>query len=244
MSYSFFIDDTNRGAPMSNYMPILGGIVVADQFYYGILRRRFNLLKSNFGLSPDDPIKWSPGQSDQRYRALRSLRRINDIRHEVLRLISSPSVTIITSIIDENSLDRAYDRVFYLKQSIDHLAKRFHFMLSSINSFNGKMILDYPGHNNESELMSWYRKIRISSASSGVQLDTLSDSIYYSHCFACDGIQLADFVVGCIGYTLKNNRNHYFNTIRGRIRSVRGKMKGCGLIVFPSNSTAIDTLCS
>jgi len=59
-----------------------------------------------------------------------------------------------------------------------------------------------------------------------------------------NGIQLADFAVGCIGYTLKHNRKHYFDMIKGRIRSVRGKIKGCGLIVFPSNSTATDFLCS
>lgn len=244
MSYSFFIDDTSADSPRVNYMPILGGMVVTDQFYNNTLQRRFRTLKEQFGLSPQDPIKWSPGQSDQRYRVQRSLRRINDLRIEILRLISSPSITIIASIIDENSLVREYDKLFYLKQSVDHLAKRFHYMLSSSNQTGGKMVLDYPGRDIESVLMNWYRQRRLLGASSGVQLDTLSDSLYYSHCFACDGIQLADFVVGCIGYTLKNNRKHYFDMIKGRIRSVRGQRKGCGLIIFPSNSTAIDVLCS
>jgi hypothetical protein len=243
MSYSFFIDDTSTGAPRANYLPILGGIVVEDRFYCNILRQRYYSLKRNFGLSPSDPIKWSPGQSDQKYSAQRSLSRINDLREEVLKLISSPSITIIASIVDENLLNRAYERLFYMKQSIDHLAKRFHYMLSSSNLFDGKMILDYPGHNVESKLISWYRHIRLSSASSGVHLGTLSDSLYYSHCFANDGIQLADFVVGCIGFTLKHKRKHYFNLIKKRIRSVRGKTKGCGLIVFPSNSSSIDFLC-
>jgi len=244
MSYSFFIDDTYTGSPRANYMPILGGIVIADQFYNNTLRRRFHSAKEHFGLTPQDPVKWSPGQSDPRYKAQRSLSRINDLRFEILRLISSPSITIITSIVDENSLCREYDRLFYLKQSVDHLAKRFHYMLSNINQTGGRMILDYPGNENESDLMNWYRQKRLLGASSGVTLNTLSDSLYYSHCFVCDGIQLADFVVGCIGYTLKHNRKHYFNIIKGRIRSVRGKIKGCGLIIFPSNSKAIDLLCS
>jgi len=244
MSSSFFIDDTYTGAPRVNYMPILGGVIVQDQFYNKTFQRRFYSVKKQFGLTPKDPIKWSPGQSDQKYKALRSLGRINDLRTEILKLISSPSITIIASIIDEKSLCREYDRLFYLKQSVDHLAKRFHYMLSNANQIGGKMILDFPGQDNESELMKCYRQKRLLGASSGVQLDTLSDSLYYSHSFACNGIQLADFVVGCIGYTLKHNKKHYFDIIKRRIRSVRGKIKGCGLIIFPSNSKAIDSLCS
>ncbi len=224
-------------------MPILGGLVVTDSFYNGTLRRRLGSVKEYFGLSPSDPIKWSPGQTDLRYRAQRSVGRINDLRQEVLNLVASPSVTIILSIVDEDCLDRSYNRSFYLKQAIDHLAKRFHYMLSASNLSDGKMILDYPGHKQESDLASWYRQLRLLGASSGVRLDTLSDSLYYTHSCVCDGLQLADFVVGCIGFTLKYRKTHYFKTIKPRVRSVSGKMKGCGLVVFPSNSTVVDWLC-
>jgi hypothetical protein len=241
MSYLFFVDDTEKGSPGADYLPILGGIVVKSSSYQ-LLKDKFYSLKKEFGLRPEDPIKWSPGQNDDKYNAQKSIKKINVLRYEVLKFIKSSRLTIIVSVIDADNLTRK-GRQFYLEQSIDHLAKRFHYMSFRYAEKENIMILDYPGHKEESNLISCYRKLRMNGASSKVMLSSLTDSIFYSHGFACDGLQLADFVVGCIGYTLKKSKYNYYNLIKGNVRSVKGKMKGAGLIVFPSNSKVVDDLC-
>jgi hypothetical protein len=243
MSALFFIDDTSIGEKNNHYFSILGGIIVEENYYNNTLQNKLREIKNLFNLTEDDPIKWSPGQTDKRYIKQKSLKNINDLRKNVLSLISSLKISIIISIIDEDALERKYDRQFYLGQAVDHLAKRFHYILSKANISNGKMILDYPGHKEESLLALKYRTIRLHRASSNVELSTLTDTLYYSHCFACDGLQLADFAVGCIGYTIKNNKYHYYNIIKNKLRTTKGFIKGSGLIVFPSNSLAIDKLC-
>jgi hypothetical protein len=243
MTPFFFIDDTTLGKPRDRYLPILGGFIASSSSYDSI-RTKLIKLKKKYGLVEKDPIKWSPGQTDKRYTAQRKVRNLNDLRMEVLKLLGESRILIIVSVIDEESLAQPYERIFYLKQSVDHLAKRFHYHIDKRGLEKGIIILDHPGEREEPALAEHYKKIHAEGASSGVHLSSLSDLMCYSHCYACDGLQLADFIVGCLGYTLKHGKYHYFNSIKHRIRAARGNRKGWGLIIFPSNSTKIDILCS
>jgi len=243
--YDFYLDDTEKGMRGKGYLPILGGFIM-EYNRYPELQNDLWILKERFGLNKFDAIKWSPGQTDQTYRAQRRIPDQNLFRRSVLELLGNYNVTLIISVIDEDELIRRGSLKYYRSQALEHLSQRFQLFLQDkkVKGQNwGQIILDYPGHEKESFLSKYYRDICCFGCKhTEMQLRLLSKTLYLAHAFSCEGLQLADYVVGMMGYTLKNQDKRYYDLVRNKIRNYKGKIKGAGIIIFPSNSKKIDFL--
>ena len=245
--YEFYIDDTEKGCfNDKEYMPILGGFVASHDEYVKI-EQDFRQLKQEFNLNKFTPIKWSPGSKDPIYQEQRSLSDQNQFREAVLRKISENNITIIVSIIDVDGLFKTQKLESYRTQALEQLSQRFQLFFSDPgikSEDSGQIILDNPG-NSESKLSRYYREICCNGCTYvDMELKNLSKTLYISHSFANEGLQIADYIVGAVGYTIKTKNKRYFNLIKDKVRNRGGNMKGIGIIIFPSNSTSIDLLFS
>ena len=243
--YDFYLDDTEKGMPGENYSPILGGFIVKNDDYFN-LQNGLQNLKEKFNLNKFDPIKWSPGQTDATYRKQRTITNQNLFRNSVLKLLAIHDVTIIVSAIDENELIKKGSLEYYRKQALEYLSQRFQLFLQEKKmggQNRGQIILDYPGQKTESFLSKYYRDICcLGCKYIEMQLSLLSKTLYLAHAFTCEGLQLADYIAGMMGYTIKNQDKRYFDLVENRIRRYKGNIKGAGIIIFPSNSKKIDFL--
>lgn len=241
--YHFYLDDTEKGMPGEGFLPILGGFIVKLSDYYE-LEKELQDLKENFGLNRFDPIKWSPGQTSCTYENQRKINDQNSFRRAILELLARKNITIIVAVIDEDSLIRKRDLKYYRSQALECLCQRFQFFLQENEERDiGQIILDYPGQKTESFLSKYYRDICCFGCRHiQMKLPLLSKTLYLAHAFSCEGLQLADYIVGTIGYTTKNEDQRYFELVKSRVRVYRGNIKGAGLIIFPSNSRRIDFL--
>ena len=241
--YDFYIDDTERGFLKDrDYIPILGGFIIGRDKYQDV-RIGLQELKQSFGLNKFAPIKWSPGKNDMSYQEQRNLSDQNQFREAVLNKINEQDITIIVSIIDVKGLFKRRKYEYYRIQALEQLSQRFQLFLQDMNALkedSGQIILDHPG-GIESKLSRHYREICCNGCSYiDMELPYLSKTLYLAHSFACEGLQIADYIVGVIGYTIKSEDIKYFNLIKDRIRNLNGNTKGLGIIIFPSNSTSVD----
>jgi len=244
--HDFYIDDTERGnRNKEGYLPILGGFTIGKD-KYNQLQEVMRRLKQSAGLDKNDPIKWSPGQNDILYANQRSIPNQNDFKETVLKMIGSQDLKIIISIIDTQNLYPTWTYESYRKMALEYLSQRFqHYLMENgvteINS--GQVIIDYPGNSIESSMSRHYHTICCKGCSYiPMKLSLLSNTLYLAHAFSNEGLQIADFIVGSIGYTLKTKCSNYFDLIKSNIRSKDGNMKGTGVIIFPSNSRIADHL--
>jgi len=108
----------------------------------------------------------------------------------------------------------------------------------------GKIIIEHPGLK-ESDLCEYYREIWLNGSNYptfSMKFTNLAETIYYSHDFSCEGLQLADFIVGSIGHAVENKTYDFICEIKNHIAQKDGKVKGVGIIVYPSNSIIADDL--
>jgi hypothetical protein len=237
--YVFYCDDTDFGH--KDKLRLLGGLLISED-RFAALQERFHQVKVGNGLDAADPIKWSPGQNDSRYEAQRKIANINELRRDVLITIKNSDASLLVSVIHENEVS-GVSIDFCIRQAVDQLAKRVQYEMQAKRSI-ARIVMDYPGHKHEAGLCEHYRTIWCNCASSGVKLSKLNNELSYSHCFGSDGLQMADMVVGATGHVLKKSNYIYFDLIKPAFRSYKGKIKGAGLIVFPSNSTIADHIAS
>lgn len=247
MMYDFYIDDTEKGdIKHSGYLPMLGGYIIKKELYDNFLKNIYSI-KENFGLNRFSPIKWSPGQNDTTYKDQRNLSNQNAFRELILKEIIKYEISIVISIVDTQLLHKKFSFEYYRCQALEYLVQRFQMFLQwdcGIKKQNsGQVILDYPGDKIESLICKHYREVCCKGCTQlDMQVPLLSKTLYFSHAFTCEGLQIADFIVGAIGYTIKHKDKKYFNLIKNRIRNLNNNMKGTGIIIFPSNSQNIDFL--
>jgi len=188
-----------------------------------------------------DPAKWSPPNNAE-FRRQRAIANQNAFRTEVVNLLGASPIKIIASVIEESGTYNRQRRNTYLCAALEYLAQRFERELSP-SSHTGNLILDYPGNQHELQMMKRYHHIRLNGSNYpafSMHLPSLDETIYYSHDVTCDGIQLADFIVGAAGHSIETHRYDYVRILRPKIRKYRGKTKGMGIVVYPSNSTIAD----
>jgi hypothetical protein len=235
--HSFYIDDSRQERARAS---ILGGFIV-EEGAYTALQTRYRTLKTQYDLTPEDAAKWSPPRAPS-FRKQRGLRSQNAFRIDVLKLLAASPIKIVATAIEEQGVYDKDKRHQYLCAALDFLAQGFERELSAQHS-SGRMILDYPGAEHELDMMKHYHQIRLRGSnypSSSMQLSSLDETIYYSHCITCDGLQLADFVVGALSYSVDRRRYDYIRLLRYRIRKMSGEIKGAGIVVYPSNSLVMD----
>jgi len=240
---------------------MLGGFLIRDNDYLE-LRKKFEDIKLGFGLKPDDPIKWSPPPKDKRFVAQRKIKNQNKLKLEILDLIGNSKVTIISAFINTNY--KLYKELFkskkinkkdlkgiqmdYEKRALEYLAQRMQLELQDLkrknnNDQRGLILIESYDQEKSPQLVEYYKKIWHSgSGEFNMHFNLLFDSIAYSHDFGCDGIQIADFIIGSMCYTIKNSKYHYINKYKNKIRNRNKKIKGIGIVVYPSNSTIADNL--
>lgn len=237
--HSFYIDDSRRA---NSNVSILGGFVV-DETDYGNLQRKYRVIKTRYGLTAADPAKWSPPHNAE-FRRQRAIANQNAFRTDVVNLLGTSPIKIVAAAIEESGTYNRQRKTDYLCAALEFLAQRFERELSQ-TSPAGKMILDYPGREHELQMMKRYHGIRLNGSNYpgfSMQLPSLDETIYYAHDVTCDGIQLADFIVGAAGHSIDTHRYEYVRILRPKIRRFRGKVKGVGIVVYPSNSTLADGL--
>jgi len=239
----------------------LGGFIIKDEDYLS-LRKKFEDIKLSFGLKPDDPIKWSPQQGDKRFEAQRKIKDQNNFKLEILKLLAEHKISILCVFINTNS--KFYKKLYkrkkiskdmlerfaldYEKRALEYLAQRMQLELQDLKRKNnedqkGLIIIESYDQKKSPQLAEYYKKIwHLGSGEFDMHFNLLFDSIAYSHDFGCDGIQIADFIIGSMCYTIKKSKYHYINQYKHKIRNKNGKIKGAGIVVYPSNSTVADNL--
>jgi hypothetical protein len=237
--HSFYIDDCRKSEA---HISILGGFIINDDDYPN-LQNNYRSVKNIYGLTPGDPAKWSPPHKPE-FRKQRAIPNQNNFRRDVLNALGGAPITIVAAIVEERGRYNNRIRNYYLSASLEFLAQRFQRELSTTAS-TGRMILDYPGQYHELDMMKRYRDIRLNGSNYptfSMQLPLLEESAYYSHDVASDGIQLADFIVGAIGHSIATHYYGYIQSIKSKIRKDGNKIKGVGIVLYPSNSSAADNL--
>ena len=239
--YHFYMDETFYGKQGSQLI-VQGGFIV-DETNILNLQTQLWYLKNQFGLNNNDPIKWSPPQGKLEYKAQRAIKKQNEFREEVLKLITNLGLSLVVAIIHESKLNRTYDTAFYQNNALDFLAKRFQYFLRAKTNIKGDnynpsglIIADHPGTARESQMSDYYSQIWQKTSSNNVKLCFLRESILYSHCKCCCPLQLADFVVGATRMRASDPKNNFFKLIKSGFRKESGSIIGAGIVIFPSSS--------
>jgi len=239
----------------------LGGFLIKDSDYLEV-RKKFEDIKLSNGLLPTDPVKWSPQSRDKRFAAQRKIKGQNQFKTEILKLIGESKLKIVVAFINTNlksyrtlKQDRKISKadlqkiqLDYEKRALEYLAQRLQLELQDLKKRNsddekGLILIESYDQEKSAQLVEYYKKIwHTGSGEFNMRFSLLFDSITYSHDFGCDGIQLADFMVGSMCYTVKNSKYHYIRNYRNKVRNRNKKVKGIGIVVYPSNSTIADNL--
>jgi len=259
--YFLFLDDSpiNKNNLKAT---CLGGFIIKKEDYL-ILQKQLEELKIKYGLLPSDPIKWSPTEGNKNYKKQREIKEQNKFKATVLQLLSKAKIKIIAAFIDndqellkmlKSKHTKNYVLLSYEKKALEYLSQRFQFELQDINkasttTHHGIILIDEPSKNKIISLIKHYNHVW-HNGSKGVgkngefdiKFDLLMDSIFFSHGFGCDGIQLADFVISSLRHSTENSRYKFPKLFKNKIRQINGNMKGIGLVVYPSNSTIADNL--
>ena len=260
--YILFLDNSYIDNSKNN-LTALGGFLIKDQEYSN-LREKFENIKIGNGLHPTDPVKWSPPQGDKRFKAQRELKNQNKLKQEVLQLIGNSNIKIICSFISYDlnhyrqlkqdhkiSKNELLGITFdYEKRALEYLAQRFQLDLQEVAKNNGNrekglIIIEWLDSKKSPLLIEYYKNLwHTGSGEFNMKFNLLFDSVAYSHDFGCDGIQMADFIIGSMCDSIKNLRYQYINLYKNKIRRSGKIVKGRGIVVYPSNSTFADRLIS
>lgn len=237
--YLFFIDDCRKEKAKTS---LLGGFIISEGRYYSLQNKLWQL-KARYGLRKIDPIKWSPPKKPE-FEPQRKIRKQTVFKKEVLNLINNSKVKIIVAVIHEKQGYTKKLRIECLKKSLEFLSQRYQMEIQS-TSKKGRLIIDHPGTGGaEIELCKYYKTIWCEGSqypTFSITLDNLDETVYYSHGYASDGLQIADFTVGAIGHAIETRKYEYIDLIKNRIRRNRtGTIKGLGVVVYPSNSRIAD----
>lgn len=237
--HSFYIDDSRRE---HSRISILGGFIINDASYVR-LQNDYRAIKARYGMTPSDPAKWSPPRSAE-FSKQRAITNQNAFRLDVVNLLAAAPIKIIAAAIEERGNYNRQRKNYYLCMSLEFLAQRFEKELAQ-TSPDGRMVLDYPGEHHGLSMMKRYHGVKINGSNYpnfSMQLPSLDETAYYSYDVTCDGIQLADFIVGAIGHSIDTRRYDYVRILRPKVRKFRSKVKGVGIVVYPSNSSIVDGL--
>lgn len=238
----------------------LGGLII-EATEYQRLRTEFLALKQRFGLSSSDPVKWSP-PNNQRFASQRAIANQNAFKIEVLRLLGNSNLQILCAFINRDL--QAYRRALqahaitgqhfqrrvreYELQALEYLAQRFHMHMQDINRGRqnpeeGLILIEGLDGARSSALVeryknAWHNGSGVDSMRFAMPFDTLT----YSHDFGSTAIQLADFVISSMCHAARTSDWHFIREYKPRVRRRYGRVKGYGLVIYPSNSTMIDAL--
>ena len=252
-----FLDNSNISNKRLSINSLGGFMIDVDDYIK--LSTSFRKLKLKYNLKKDTPVKWSPDSRDPRYTEYRNLKELNKFRTECLNLISNSKIKVVCCFINNNLEDfkklmklkeitkKEYKKqdLYYQKCALEYVAQRFQKELETTNDY-GQIIIEFINDSSTNSSMGeFYRDIQTNGSGKpffSLKLKNLGDSLMFSHDFCCDGIEIADFIISSLTHALKNNRYHYVDIIKNKIRNRSGFSKGYGVVVYPSASVFADNL--
>lgn len=252
--YLMFLDNSYVHTGSLN-INCLGGFIIGSSEYEVLVRQLANL-KRSYGLSPSNPIKWSPSEGSSRHAPQRSIPRQNEFKKAVLTLLNSAPIKIACVFINSNQnvineqrraglitrSDANRIRVSYEIRAVEYLAQRFQMELQQITDGRGQLIVEANSTMSPRIAEEYHKTWHDGSGEFNMQFDRLLDSITYSHDFACAGLQLADFIISSTCHALRSSYYEYIKIYKDRFRRHNNQVKGIGVVVYPSNLSFADNL--
>lgn len=99
------------------------------------------------------------------------------------------------------------------------------------------MIVDFPSKSIGPDLMRHYFDLKTLGSKRRFYtiFKNLAETMYYSHCFCCNGLQVADFIVGALNNFLKTEDERFVKIISRKFRRSGLILKGYGLALYPKD---------
>lgn len=257
--YFLFLDNSYIENPTQD-IACLGGLII-EATEYKRLRSEFFALKQRYGLNPSDPVKWSP-PNNQRFAPQRAIANQNTFKSEVLRLLGKSDLQILCAFINRDL--QAYRRALqahtitgqhfqrrvreYELQALEYLAQRFQMHMQDINRGRqnpeeGLILIEGIDGPRSSALVERYKTAwHDGSGIEKIRFEMLFDTLTYSHDFGSAAVQLADFVISSMCHAARTSDWRFIREYKPRVRRRYGRVKGYGLVIYPSNSIMIDAL--
>ncbi|MEW5859030.1 MAG: hypothetical protein AB1861_16865 [Cyanobacteriota bacterium] len=247
MRHYLFIDDSRiEGLGISS----LGGLLIPGDEYARI-QGLFRDIKVDMYGDAMAPVKWSPPGVDDVVFAKQRSRSLDAIRHEVSRLLGQVNGAFIFCLIDEQGrrVNRA-SRIRFTKNALEFLCQRTQMEMCS-RSIEPcvSVVLEMPGGGDEGQISRYYNQIRSEGSiypNFSIALTVLDHTLFLTHDYMCEGIQLIDMAVGATCFAVKGRGTQFFEYFKDKVRRGPGDrgVKGYGIVVYPSNATIADSLCS
>jgi hypothetical protein len=244
MSHVLYLDDSRI---QELGISILGGLLVQDAEYHR-LRQAIRALKTQHLGDAHAPIKWSPDGGDPHFGSLRELSDQRPFREAMCDMLGVMDGVLMFACIDEQNVAfRAERRERYLLQGLEYLCQRTELQMREVGG-HARVISDLPGTGLSSPMTRHYKRLHDEGTSGsvfGLRLNNMDRTLLFSDEVLCEGLQLADFAVGALGQSVKGKGDGYLNRFATRVRRdrVSGKVKGFGVVVYPSNSGIVDGAC-
>ncbi len=252
-SYLLYVDDCKKHLKDTS-IGALGGFIIPESSVHSFISS-INTIKLKHGLKPEDPIKWTRDNKKVAYGPLKSVEEPNKLKADILSLIGSfPDLHVQISIHDaEQRKDEAYfeteatsGRIFTL------LLSRFQFFLTEVGG-NGTVIMGMPGDKKSKKFSNVFNKMKhgsinittqnwFSPALLKVRLQSIEDSLYYCYEEHSTLMQVADFVVSSLCWTIERKNLNYYSLISNKVRTARNLKKGAGIVIDPHYSKTAEIL--
>ena len=249
---SMYLDDSD-GTKQGQKFCVWGGLIINEGEAIKI-QDDLCILKKKWGLNKYDPIKWSPKENKKTYNKQRNLTNQNDFKAEVLDLIANSELVLISAVfVNDKGLSKSAMEITLMND----LAVRFQFDLQDKQKIKGSVFrgafIIATGNSNtvlSSSLINLHKKgayfntlnLQSQNKNQLVELKNIEHAPYFSFEEHNPLLQLADFVSGCISWSIKNDKHTFFDIIKHKFRTHNNKIKGAGILVYPNNSNFIASL--
>lgn len=233
----FYIDDSYDDVEFATF---LGGFII-DENDYPNLCIAFGDVKKKYGLHSYDPVKFSPDKENRAQRKLEPAQR-DKFKRDILDVLQSAPLKIVVAMI-HGQFNNSQNRIMYTKKALEFLAQRLQIEVYS-TSEKGRLILDFPSSDMGKHILKHYSELHYFGSiypTFEMKFKNLAETFYYTEGTSCNGLQLADFVVGTCSHAHKKKKYHFLDIIKPKIRKTN-RIKGVGLIYYPQRSTIFEPL--
>ncbi len=244
MKQFLFIDDSRMD---ELGVSSLGGLLVSEE-EYSRLQQALRDIKCNLLDDSLAPVKWSPpGESDSLFSRQRR-HDSNQLREQVCDLLGTISGFLIFALIDEQQrrLNRQL-RLQYLKQALEFLCQRVEMHCSGLREHHEiTVVAEIPGSGHEGGFSRHFYHIITNGCvypQFNLALTHFNRTMFLSHDYLCEGLQLADIATGAACFAAKGRGQQFLDRFKTKIRRGPRGVKGYGIVVYPSNSFVADSLC-
>lgn len=229
-----FIDDTVQKE--RKYVGI-GGVIFHDDCIDNLFGM-FRNTKRVHGIPSEEKIKWSPRRDSWIYRNLIGDKRISAYS-ALLDLVGLHGRAVMVAVVqrDMTSLDTIQTKW----KCLEFITERFQFFLQSQEDKNGIIIADFPGSGeDEKKLLSDYYQL-LDQGTSFVKPKNVVMNLLTTESYLNPRLQIADLITGVTTAMCAGQRRyapHFWPIVKRNLyQGVYGSIIGCGLKIFPRETT-------